>query len=59
MLRVPGSVLADIAVLFASIDAESIMQWSFPIFDLVSFMLTQFVLSAVITLFADTNIVMQ
>jgi hypothetical protein len=32
------------------------MQWSFPSDDLVSFMLMQFVLRAVITTFAETNV---
>jgi hypothetical protein len=47
----PGSLLATIAVLFASIEAESIMQWSFPSDDWESFIRMQFVLSALITTF--------
>jgi hypothetical protein len=45
-----------IAVLFASIEDESIMQWSFPSADRGSFMRMQFVLSAVITTFDETNV---
>jgi hypothetical protein len=52
----PGSLLATIAVLFASIEDESIMQWSFPSADRESFMRMQFVLSALITTFDETNV---
>jgi hypothetical protein len=52
----PGSLLATIAVLFAYIDDESIMQWSFPSADREPFMRMQFILSALVTTFDETNV---
>jgi hypothetical protein len=52
----PGSLLATIAVLFASIEDKSIMQWSYPSADRESFMRMQFVLSPLITTFDETNV---
>ena len=48
-----GSVLAEI---LASMLDVSIMQWSFPKFDLSSSIAMQFVLSAVMTTFDDMNV---
>jgi hypothetical protein len=55
-LNPPGSVLATMAVLFFSIEAESIMQWRFLSDDRGSFIRMQFVLSALITTFDEPNV---